>query len=178
VARAYTADLANDLGNLLQRTTSMMHRYRDGVIPTPTPGLISPLQTTAEQLPAVLHRAFGEGWDPRVGLEAVFNLVGTANRFVENTKPWALARAKGGDDMGASQRLDHVLWNLAECLRLVAEALRPFLPETAERIAMHLGVTLAANWTEGLQWGALPAGGQVGVPGSLFPKRETPRESA
>ena len=113
-----------------------------------------------------------------MGLAAVFDLVGAANRLVEDTKPWALARAEGGDDMGVSQRLDHVLWNLAECLRLVAEALRPFLPETAERIATHLGVTLAANWTEGLEWGGLSAGGQVAVPGPLFPKRESPRESA
>jgi len=125
-----------------------------------------------------LHRTLGEGWDPRVGLEAIFNLVGAANRFVEDTKPWALARAEGGGDGDASQRLDRVLWNLAECLRLVAEALRPFLPETADRIAAHLGVTLAVNWTEALQWGVLPAGGQVAVPVPLFPKRESPRASA
>jgi methionyl-tRNA synthetase len=125
----------------------------------------------------VLHRTLGEGWDPRVGLEAVFNLVGAANRFVEDTKPWALARAERGGDVDASQRLDHVLWNLAESLRLVAEALRPFLPETADRIATQLGVTLAANWTEALQWGALPAGEQVAVPVPLFPKREPLRQS-
>jgi methionyl-tRNA synthetase len=178
VARAYTADLANDLGNLLQRTTSMIHRYRAGVIPTPTPGVTSPLQATAARLPAVLHRALGEGWDPRLALEAVFNLVGAANRAVEDTKPWALARAEGGRDVDASQRLDRVLWHLAECLRLVAEALRPFLPETADRIATQLGVTLAANWTQGLQWGALRAGGQVAAPVPLFLKREPPRRSA
>jgi methionyl-tRNA synthetase len=126
----------------------------------------------------VLHRALGEGWDPRVGLEAIFNLVGAANRFVEDTKPWALARAEGRGDVDANQRLDRVLWNLADCLRLVAEALRPFLPETADRIATHLGVTLAPNWPEGLQWGRLPAGVQVAVPVPLFPKREPPRERA
>jgi methionyl-tRNA synthetase len=178
VARAYTADLANDLGNLLQRTTSMIHRYRAGVIPTPTPGLRPPLQVTAGQLPALLHRALDEGWDPRLALEAVFNLVGAANRVVEDTKPWALARAEGGGDVEASRRLDRVLWHLAECLRLVAEALRPFLPETTDRIATQLGVTLAANWTQGLQWGALRAGGQVAAPVPLFPKREPPRGSA
>lgn len=177
-ARAYTADLANDLGNLLQRTTSMIHRYRAGEIPTPMPGLTSPLQETAEQVPAVLHRALGEGWDPRLALEAVFSLVKVANRVVEDTKPWTLARAEGGGDLDASQRLDSVLWNLAESLRLVAEALRPFLPDTADRIATQLGVILAANWTQGLQWGALRAGGQVAAPAPLFPKREPPRGSA
>ena len=177
LARAYTADLANDLGNLLQRTTSMIHRYRAGVIPAPTSGVTSPLQAAAEQLPAVLHRTLGDRWDPRLGLEAVFNMVGAANRFVEDTKPWVLARAEGGGDVDAGQRLDHVLWNLAECLRLVAEALRPFLRETADRIATQLGVTLAANWTQGLQWGALSAGGQVAAPLPLFPKREPSHES-
>jgi methionyl-tRNA synthetase len=125
----------------------------------------------------VLHRTLGDRWDPRLGLEAVFNLVVAANRFVEDTKPWVLARAAGGGDVGAGQRLDQVLWNLAECLRLVAEALRPFLPESADRIATQLGVTLAANWTRGLQWGALSAGGPVAAPVPLFPKREPPRES-
>lgn len=177
LARAYTADLANNLGNLLQRTTSMMHRYRAGRIPTERPGAGSSLQTAAERLPAALHRGLGEGWDPRVGLEAIFNLVGAANRFVEDTKPWALARAEGGGDWDAGQRLDHVLWNLAECLRLVAEALRPFLPQTAERIAANLGVALAAKWTEALQWGALPAGGPVAGPVALFRKREQPPDS-
>ena len=176
LARAYTADLANDLGNLLQRTTSMIHRYRDGVIPTPTSGVTSPLPAAAEQLPAVLHQTLGEGWDPRLGLEAVFNLVVAANRFVEDTKPWALARAEAGGDADAGQRLDHALWNLAECLRLVAEALRPFLPETADRIAAQLGARLAANWTRGLQWGLLSAGGQVAASVPLFPKPEPPSQ--
>jgi len=58
---------------------------------------------------------------------------------VEDTKPWALARAERGDDMGVSHHLDHVLWNLAECLRLVAEALRPFSqkpPSASRRISV------------------------------------------
>jgi methionyl-tRNA synthetase len=177
LARAYTADLANDLGNLLQRTASMIHRYRAGVIPTPRSGVTSPLQATAEPLPAALHRTLGEGWDPRLGLEAVFNLVVAANRFVEDTKPWALAQAEGRGDLDARNRLDRALWNLAECLRLVAEALRPFLPETADRIATQLDVTLATNWAHGLRWGALSAGGQVAAPVPLFPRREPPRQS-
>lgn len=177
LARAYTADLANDLGNLLQRTTSMIHRYRAGVTPTPTSGVTSPLEAIANPLPAVLHRAVGEGWDPRLGLEAIWSLVVAANRFAEDTKPWALARAEGDGDVGAGQRLDLALWSLAECLRLGAEALRPFLPETADRIATQLGVTLAENWTQGLQWGALSAGGQVAAPVPLFPRREPPGQS-
>jgi methionyl-tRNA synthetase len=100
-----------------------------------------------------------------------------ANRFVEDTKPWVLARAEGGGDVDAGPRLDHVLWNLAECLRLVAEALRPFLPETAYRVATQLGAMLAANWIQGLQWGVLSADGPVAAPVPLFPQREPPRES-
>src|SRR6185295_8041389 len=61
LARAYTTDLANDLGNLLQRTTSMLHRYRAGVIPTPASGVTSPLEAIAKPLPAALDKAVGEG---------------------------------------------------------------------------------------------------------------------
>jgi methionyl-tRNA synthetase len=78
-ARAYSADLANDLGNLLQRTVSMIHRYRSGVVTAPAPAA-SPLRAIADQLPVALHDALGEGWDPRAALKAVFSLVGAANR--------------------------------------------------------------------------------------------------
>jgi methionyl-tRNA synthetase len=97
----------------------------------------------------------------------VFTLVGAANRAVDDTKPWALARAERRGNSDASRRLDSVLWNLAECLRLVAQALRPFLPETADRIAAQLGVTLAANWRQGLHRGGLRAGRQVAAPAPL-----------
>ncbi|HEY2993777.1 MAG TPA: methionine--tRNA ligase [Methylomirabilota bacterium] len=169
--RAYTADLANDLGNLLQRTVSMIHRYRGGVVAIPTPAAVSSLRADAERLAPALHRALGEGWDPRVALEAVLSLVASANRLVDERKPWALSRDEREGNADAGRRLDVVLWDLAECLRLAAEALRPFLPQTAEAIATQLGVGLASSWQHGLCWGGLGAGTRVLAPTPLFPKR-------
>jgi methionyl-tRNA synthetase len=95
-----------------------------------------------------------------------------ANRLVEDAKPWALARDERGGDTGAGRRLDAVLWDLAESLRLVAEALRPLLPATAAAIAEQLGVGLAPCWARGLDWGGLSAGTRVRTAVPLFPRRE------
>ena len=170
-ARAYTADLANDLGNLLQRTLSMIHRYRAGTVAIATPAAPSSLRAEAERLAGALHRALGEDWDPRTALAAVLSLVASANRLVDDSKPWALSREERDGNAEAGRRLDAVLWDLAECLRLVAEALRPFLPQTAEAIATQLGVPLASDWNHGLRWGGLGAGTRVLTPTPLFPRR-------
>jgi methionyl-tRNA synthetase len=167
---AYVSDLANDLGNLLQRTISMVHRYRDGVVPTGTPSTTSTLQATAADLPAALHRALGDGWDPRLALDAILAVVRCANRSIEDAKPWALARAERDGDRDARRRLDALLQELAEGLRVVAEALRPFLPETAARMAAQLGVAPAANWIQGLRWGDVASGTRVAAAEPLFPK--------
>jgi methionyl-tRNA synthetase len=79
--RAYTADLANDLGNLLQRTTSMIHRYRSGVVAKPSHAATSSLRAVASDLPEALRRSLSGAWDPRTALDAIFRLVGSANRL-------------------------------------------------------------------------------------------------
>jgi methionyl-tRNA synthetase len=172
-ARAYGADLVNDLGNLLQRTVSMIQRYRSGLVAGLPPAPGTPLGAAAEPLPGALHRALGAGWDPREGLRAVLSLVGVANRLVDEAKPWVLAREERAGVVGAGRRLDVVLRDLVECLRLVAEGLRPFLPDTAARIAGQLGVGLAASWAEGLRWNGLRDGARVQAATPLFPKRES-----
>jgi methionyl-tRNA synthetase len=176
-ARTYDADLANDLGNLLQRTVSMLHRYRGGVAPPPPAVAGSSLEPLAAALPAALHRALAEAWDPRDALDAIWALVKVANRLIEDSKPWALAREERAGDASAGRRLDAVLGELTECLRLVAEALRPLLPATAARIAGQLGYHLAPDWTEGLRWGRAIGGTRVPPPAPLFPRR-SPGEAA
>jgi methionyl-tRNA synthetase len=169
--RAYTSDLADDLGNLLQRTVSMVHRYRDGLVPGLETGSTTSLRDVAEGLPAALDRAFADGWDPRVALDAIFALVRRANQTVESAKPWALAQGERAGDANARRRLDGVLGELAECLRLVAEGLRPLLPETAARIATQIGTTPAPSWRQALEWGGARAGAKCGAPTPLFPRR-------
>jgi methionyl-tRNA synthetase len=165
-ARVYAADLANDLGNLLQRTVSMIHRYRDGAGPG---GALPAESSLAGGLAGSLDRALGDGWDPRLALDAIFAVVRRANQHVEETKPWALARAERAGDVEARRRLDTVLSELVESLRLVAEALRPLLPDTAGRIAEQLGITPGREWARAVAWGAGATGTRVGTPVPLFP---------
>ena len=102
---------------------------------------------------------------------AIFAVVGTANRSVEEARPWDLARAERHGDAVAARRLDATLWELGEALR-VAEALRPLLPDAAERTAAQLGLPLATTWTDALRWGGLRPGTLVAQPTPLFPRRE------
>ena len=69
--------------------------------------------------------------------------------------------------------LDATLWELTEALRVVGEALRPLLPQAAERIAVQLGLTPASRWSDALRWGGLPAGTRSAAPQALFPRRLT-----
>jgi methionyl-tRNA synthetase len=171
-ARVYTADLANDLGNLLQRTVSLLHRARDGIVPQSALDTPSPLAAAVADVPEALRRGLGDEWDPRRALDAIFAVVRAANRRVEETKPWVLLRAeRDGDNLDASRHLDATLAELAEVLRVVAEALRPLLPEAAERIATQLGVALGTRWLDALRWGGLRAGTRVAAPHPLFPRR-------
>jgi methionyl-tRNA synthetase len=169
-SRAYSAELADDLGNLVSRVGGMLHRYRDGALPAPAGSIDVELQAAAARLPRELERALGQAYDPRAALVAVFDLVVRANRHVEDSRPWTLARDARAGDMGAARRLDTVLYELAEVCRLVAEGLRPLLPDTAERIARVLGMPLAASWTLGLEWGGARPGQRVGRPTPLFPR--------
>ena len=168
-ARAYTRDLANDLGNLFQRTLTMAHRYRSGVVPEHPAGERSRLEAMAAELPATIERALGGEWDPRLALDGVLALAREANRFVEDARPWVLARAEREGDEHARRRLDAVLRDLLEALRVIAEGLRPFLPDTAARMAAQLGA--APAWRPALEWGSGRAGSRVAAPVVLFPKR-------
>jgi methionyl-tRNA synthetase len=176
-ARAYTANLANDLGNLLQRTLGMVHRYRDGTVPEGHEDEPSLLHALAAALPATLHRSLRDEWDPRLALDAVLALVRRANRLVDEARPWALAHAERAGDGPARRRLDSVLRDLLETLRLVAEALRPLLPDTAARIAAQLGTAPAHDWFAALGPTGLHTGAPLGTPAPLFPRRDQPSAS-
>jgi len=108
-ARVYTADLANDLGNLVQRTVSLLHRARDGVVRSGALDAPSPLASAVAAVPDALQRGLGEGWDPRRALDAIFAVVSAGNRRVEETKPWVLLRAEREGDVEAGRRLDATL---------------------------------------------------------------------
>jgi methionyl-tRNA synthetase len=178
--RRYNADLANDFGNLVNRTVSMAVRYLGGERPSPPPAAATGLGATwATILPAYV--AALEGCLLHEALAKLWEFVGAANRYVDAEQPWSLAKAaKAGDDAAAS-RLRGVLGDLVEACRLLGLAAAPFLPNTAPRVAAQLGYAYpyATDGNGGpailaeLAWGTRAGEpGQLAAPEPLFPRLE------
>ena len=182
--RRYNADLANDFGNLVNRTVTMGGRYLGGERPAPTTdGSLAAAWTVAldgyrEKFDRfLLHEA----------LAALWQFVGDANRLVDLEQPWVLAKAAKAGDEAAAARLRGVLGDLMEACRLVGLAAAPFLPATAPRILAQLGYTYpyGADGNGGpplfdeLRWGAHASEpGTIGAPEPLFPRLESEEAAA
>lgn len=172
LAQTYNADLADQLGNLTNRAVTMVERYCGGQVPAPADfaevdrQLIALAAATPEQVHEAMERfAFHHT------LGAVWALIAAANKYVVVVEPWQLARRRAQDTQAAA-RLETVLYVLSETLRLVSHLLRPFLPETAARLARQIGITLAAEeaWTTALRWGGTTPASRVELGEVLFPK--------
>jgi len=180
--RRYNADLANDFGNLVNRTVSMVNRYLEGVRPAPRPAGESPLgegwgdtlRLYRDRLDACrLHDALAELWE----------FVGGANKTVDSEQPWTLNKAAKGGDAAAATRLRDVLGDLVETCRLVGLAVAPFMPSIAPKVLEQLGYDYpyGADGNGGpaildrLAWGAtLDEKGRVtDTPVPLFPRIES-----
>jgi methionyl-tRNA synthetase len=164
----YNADLANVLGNLVNRTLSMINRYRQGIVPAAgtTEALDNDLRATGEQALAG-YRTGLDKLDMTGGLAALWKFVKRANAYVEETTPWSLAKSP---DKAA--RLDTVLYNLAESVRLISAAVMPVMPTIAGKMREQLGVgALSAPLPDELTWGRLAAGTKIGTVAPLFPKQ-------
>jgi methionyl-tRNA synthetase len=157
---AANRDLAGGVGNLSQRVVTMIHKYRDGIAPTAT--LNGPLATAIAELPGRIDEAL-ETFDLRQAANALTYLVSAANRFIEETSPWQLAKAEKAEVAESGRRtaeLDAVLGTLAEACRVLARELRPFVPDLAQRLARQLTPTD--------QEGRLP------IAEPIFPRLERP----
>ncbi len=176
--RRYNADLANDFGNLVNRTVSMTNRYLEGARPAPRTAGESPLgagwaatlERFRERLDAcLLHDALAELWE----------FVGAANKAVDAERPWDLAKAAKAGDASAATRLSDVLGDLLEACRLVGVAVTPFMPATGPRVLRQLGHDFGYG-SDGnggpsiiieLTWGAHATDvGRVTAPEPLFPR--------
>ncbi len=163
VEQRYNADLANDLGNLVNRTLSMIQRYRDGLVPK---AVDADLKADSEKATTTYRAAMAE-LNFSGALEHVWGFITRANRYVEETKPWALAK-----DAAQEARLNSVLYNLAEATRLISVLVTPIMPTIAQQIRAQLGVNEKLQvLSEEIVWGRLAPGTKIGQIAPLFPKR-------
>ena len=164
VAR-YNGDLANSLGNLLNRTLNMAHRYRAGAIKRA--GGDSPLAGHAADALASYQRNLDE-FQPQAALLAVTDLLTACNAYIDTTAPWKLAK-----DPARAETLDHVLYGLVESLRIAAILISPVLPNASREIFGQLNLTPAVSLADA-NWGGLPAEHTIGKASPLFPRVDAP----
>jgi methionyl-tRNA synthetase len=158
----YQAELANGLGNLVNRSLSMLKRYRNGFVPAKHDELASTAAKAADETRALLKQN-----QLQAALQNIWGLVTRANQYVDQTAPFKLAK-----DPAQAKRLDEALYNLTETCRVLAVLLWPFLPGTAVKIYAQLGLTGAPDKLDAATWGGLSPGHTIGEPAPLFPRKE------
>jgi methionyl-tRNA synthetase len=158
----YQAELANGLGNLVNRSLSMLKRYRNGVVPAKHDELAAAAVKAADETRALFKQN-----QLQAALQSIWGLVTRANQYVDQTAPFKLAKYPA-----QARRLDEVLYNLTETCRVLAVLLWPFLPGTAVKIYAQLGLTGAPDKLDAASWGGLPAGHKIGEPAPLFPRKD------
>lgn len=162
VDRLYNADLANDLGNALNRTIAMAHKFVGGVIPE--------AQTEKDAQDAIAHAVsefdrFMETFQIDKCTQSALGLIRFLNKYIDTRAPWALHKAE-------SPELPAVVRSMLACLRAAEGLVRPIMPTVADEMARQLGLYPTKGWLDIGTPASLPAGGTVAQPEPIFPRLE------
>jgi len=161
----YESELAKKLGNLLNRSLSMLNRYRDGVTPSRSDELAPEAAKVVAETRSLLEQN-----ELQAALQSIWSLVAHANKYIDDTAPFKLAK-----DPAQAKRLDEVLYNLVEICRILAVLLWLYHPGTAEKMYRQLGLTNSPDQFSASAWGGMPPGQKIGEPTPLFPIKEKPK---
>ena len=173
IIERFNSDLANTLGNLVNRTVAMSNKYFGGVIQAPTAGedIDAELKEMALGTLAKVTNLL-DTYKVSDALSEIFDLAKRCNKYIDETMPWALAK-----DEDKKERLGTVLYNLLESIRFVAVLLKSFMPDTSDKILEQIGAEV--NTLDSLtEFGAMKAGASVGVATPLFSRLDVEKTLA
>jgi methionyl-tRNA synthetase len=167
IVQRWNSDLANDLGNLLSRTSAMISKYRGGKVPAPGKATGD---DDVQQLSARVVRDYCANFDDYAfsrALENIWELIARVNKYIVENEPWAIA-----EKPAEAGRLDSVLFHSAEALRIIAVLLAPAMPKTAQSIWEQLGLDgeVRRERLDKLQWSGVLEGKTLRPGPSLFPR--------